>query len=423
MYSGVMPIGEGLTSSRPKFGIRAGDFVVQPRLFVESFYASNYFREDERNEGVVLSDVVAMRLRPGVAIYNPGFTNVAISLAVDADALLPFGEEERIKAQSDLGGDVHGKIDLFPKRALTMALTGRFKRELWTRPSSGTSSADRNDVTVGTGLAFHPGGRALELRAGYQLKVVAYDDLDSQNTDSHNFSFQTSWRFFPLSYLVMDASMRMVSYVGQEEPVIGAIGYHAEASPWKVVGGMSGYFSERLALRLRGGYGDAMVEEGESHAGPIADVRLTYRFGMQTAWHLGYNMDFETAALGGFYSYHRGYTSLEQNIGRIGRLHLDAGVDIRVFGAYEPGDSVVQIDGVDEPVTVTASDLNRSDMIIRAGMLMDFDFSRLFGLTAGYRYESSVSDYSATSIFQGKTRVNFAGYTDHRVIVSLNLRY
>jgi hypothetical protein len=365
-----------------------------------------------------------MRLRPGVAIYNPGFTNVAVSLAADADALLPFGDEDRVKDQADLGGDVHGKIDLFPKRALTMALTGRFKRELWTRPSSGTSSADRNDVTVGTGLSFHPGGRALELKAGYELKLVSYDDLSGQDTDSHNFTFQTSWRFFPLSYLLLDATMRMVSYVGtEEEPTVGAIGYHAEASPWKVMGGMNGYFSERLALRLRGGYGDAMVEDGESHSGPIADVRLTYRFGMQTAWHLGYNMDFETAALGGFYRYHRGYTSLEQNLGKIGRLHVDLGADVRSFGAYEPGDSLAEIDGVEEPVVVTASDLNRADMIVRAGLLVDFDVSRLFGVTAGYRYESSISDYSATSVVQERSRIIFAGYTDHRVVVALNLRY
>ena len=423
MYSGAMGIGEGVTSSRPKFGIRAGDFVVQPRLFVESFYSSNFFREDERNLGVALSEVMAMRLRPGVAIYNPGFTNVAVSMAVDADALLPMGDDERVKDQADLGGDVHGKIDLFPKRALTLALSGRFKRELWTRPSSGTRSADRNDVTVGTDLAFHPGGRALELRAGYKLNLLTYDDMSSQDTDSHNFSFQTSWRFFPLSYLVLDASMRMVDYPEDDGSVVGAVGYHSEASPWKVIGGMNGYFSERLALRLRGGYGDAMVETGANHTGPIADVRLTYRFGMQTAWHFGYNMDFETAALGGFYTYHRGYSALEQNLGTLGRLHLDVGVDLRTFGTYVPANSIVQVDGVDEPLTVTASDANRTDMVVRAGLLMDFDFSRLFGLTAGYRYESTVSDYSTTSVFQGESQAFFAGYTDHRVLVSLNLRY
>jgi hypothetical protein len=102
---------------------------------------------------------------------------------------------------------------------------------------------------------------------------------------------------------------------------------------------------------------------------------------------------------------------------------LDVGVDLRTFGTYVPANSIVQVDGVDEPLTVTASDANRTDMVVRAGLLMDFDFSRLFGLTAGYRYESTVSDYSTTSVFQGESQAFFAGYTDHRLLVSLNLRY
>ena len=98
-YSGVTRTGEGLANTRPKFGIRAGDFVVQPRLFVESMYSTNFFREDPRNEGTELSDVMALHLRPGVAIYNPGFTNVAFSLSADADGHLPLGSEERVAAQ------------------------------------------------------------------------------------------------------------------------------------------------------------------------------------------------------------------------------------------------------------------------------------------------------------------------------------
>ena len=87
-YSGVTQTGEGLPNTRPKFGIRAGDFVVQPRLFIESMYSSNFFREDDRNTDVELSEVMALHLRPGVAIYNPGFTNVAFSLAADADGAI-----------------------------------------------------------------------------------------------------------------------------------------------------------------------------------------------------------------------------------------------------------------------------------------------------------------------------------------------
>tara|TARA_B100000530_G_scaffold196589_2_gene125018 strand:+ start:40 stop:1428 length:1389 start_codon:yes stop_codon:yes gene_type:complete len=427
-YSGVTQTGEGLPNTRPKFGIRAGDFVVQPRLFIESMYSSNFFREDDRNTDVELSEVMALHLRPGVAIYNPGFTNVAFSLAADADGHFPFGEEERVQAQQDLGGDVHGKINLFPKRALSMALNGRFKRELWTRPSSGTGSADRNDITAGANLAFHPGGRALEMKLGYSLNMTAYDDLESQNTDRHRVSFQTSWRFYPLSYLVLDANMNMVEYPdGDESEGEAANGYHVEGSPWKVLGGMNGYFSERLAFRIRGGYADTNLDAGEGYTGAVADVRMTYRFGIRSVWHLGYNLDAETAALGGFYSFHRGYTSFEQSLGKLGRLHFDFSVDARRFGAYIPANTTFEDgDGIEQTVVVRASDANREDLMLRAGLVMDFDFSRLFGLTLGYRYEASMSDYftgSTPASTPGQEETFFAGYEDHRVLLTLNLRY
>lgn len=427
-YSGVTQTGEGLPNTRPKFGIRAGDFVVQPRLFIESMYSSNFFREDDRNVNSEISDVMALHLRPGLAIYNPGFTNVAFSLAADADGHFPLGDEERVKAQQDLGGDVHGKLNLFPKRALSMALNGRFKRELWTRPSSGTGSADRNDVTAGANLAFHPGGRALEMKLGYTLNMVTYDDLASQNTDSHRLSLQTSWRFYPLSYLILDATMRMVEYPdGDESDGLAADGYHVEGSPWKVLGGMNGYFSDRLAFRIRGGYADTNLDAGEGYAGAVADVRMTYRFSVKSVWHLGYNLDAETAALGGFYSFHRGYTSFEQSLGKLGRFHVDFSVDSRRFGAYRPADSTFEDqDGNEQIVLIEASSPNREDLMMRAGLVMDFDFSRLFGLTLGYRYEASISDYFTTStpqIADGESQEFFAGFEDHRVLLTLNLRY
>jgi hypothetical protein len=400
---------------------------VQPRLFVESLYSTNFFREDPRNEGTELSEVMALHLRPGVAIYNPGFTNVAFSLAADADGHLPLGSEERVAAQQDLGGDVHGKINLFPKRALSMALTGQFKRELWTRPSSGTGSADRNDVRAGANLAFHPGGRALEMKAGYSLNMTTYDELSSQNTDNHLLSFQTSWRFYPLSYLVLDATMRMTEYPDGDEEGTVVDGYHVEGAPWKILGGMNGYFSERLAFRLRGGYADTNLDDefNDGYAGAVADVRMTYRFGVRTVWHLGYNLDAESAALGGYYSFHRGYTSLEQSLGKLGRFHVDFSLDSRTFGAYTPATRLLKDEeGDDQEITVTASSPNREDIMLRAGLVMDFDFSRLFGLTLGYRYEASMSDYHTESTpASGVSDEFFSAYEDHRVLLTLNLRY
>ena len=154
---------------------------------------------------------------------------------------------------------------------------------------------------------------------------------------------------------------------------------------------------------------------------------MTYRFSVKSVWHLGYNLDAETAALGGFYSFHRGYTSFEQSLGKLGRFHVDFSVDSRRFGAYRPANSTFEDqDGNEQIVLIEASSPNREDLMMRAGLVMDFDFSRLFGLTLGYRYEASISDYSTIStpqIADGESQEFFAGFEDHRVLLTLNLRY
>jgi hypothetical protein len=219
--------------------------------------------------------------------------------------------------------------------------------------------------------------------------------------------------------------MRVVEYP-KGGPEAGTVedGYHVEGAPWKIVGGMNGYFSERLAFRIRGGYGDVNLDAGEGYTGAVADVRMTYRFGVNTVWHLGYNLDAEAAALGGFYSFHRGYTSLEQGMGKLGRMHVDFSVDARRFGAYTPANSEsIDADGNEQVIEVGASSPNREDVMLRAGLVMDFDFSRLLGLTLGYRYEASVSDYSTITAVGADNDKFFAGYEDHRVLLTLNLRY
>ena len=135
--------------------------------------------------------------------------------------------------------------------------------------------------------------------------------------------------------------------------------------------------------------GEAALERGEGDPEPPPIIE---------AWNKLDLLDAETAALGGFYSFHRGYTSFEQSLGKLGRLHFDFSVDARRFGAYTPANtSFEDADGVERVIEVSASSPNREDMMLRAGLVMDFDFSRLFGLTLGYRYEASMSDYFTRS--------------------------
>ena len=74
----ALGVGAGLQPTTAEFGIQAGDFVVQPRLFLEGAYTTNFYREDPRSQvsgqTTELTDVFMMQLRPGIGMYNPGFS-------------------------------------------------------------------------------------------------------------------------------------------------------------------------------------------------------------------------------------------------------------------------------------------------------------------------------------------------------------
>lgn len=428
-YSGLLGAGAGLGGERPKFGMKAGEFVIQPRFFLEGAYSTNYFRADTRNEQDEELGVFATHLRPGLAIFNPGFDKVAFSMSVDIDALVPVSDNEAVTDQTDVGVEAMARATIGPKSTLTMTLDGRFSRELWTRPIVGSGAgADRNLLQTGADLSFHPGGRALDLTAGWTMDQLTYDDNEALNSDIHDFHFRTSWRFYPLSFLFLDSSLRMVTYPFEVTNEAKALpGNHVPGKPWKAYLGLSGYITDRMALMVRGGYGDTMLDSSlnEGFAGVVGEARLTFRFSERTVLHVGGARDFDLSVLGGHFEYFRGYASFEKILGSMARFHADFSLDFRTFGTYAPPPVAITTGGT---ITSTASTPNRDDVVLGAGMLVDFDLSRLFGATIGYRFDADFTDYSVISNIQAtgedpESIERFTGYADHRVFATFNLRY
>ena len=216
-------------------------------------------------------------------------------------------------------------------------------------PASGKRQGEKQKPWYSEGLRFEctQCGACCSGEPGYvwvdEAEIAAMADEMNMSVESFEHKFVRD-----LGY---DKSL--VEYPdGDESEGEAANGYHVEGSPWKVLGGMNGYFSERLAFRIRGGYADTNLDAGEGYTGAVADVRMTYRFGIRSVWHLGYNLDAETAALGGF-SFHRGYTSFEQSLGKLGRLHFDFSVDARRFGLYRPANTTFE--GMEWPAAAKAA--------------------------------------------------------------------
>lgn len=408
-YSGLVGAGIGLLSKKPRFGVTAGEFVIQPRFFLEGEFRSNFFRVDSRNgdpEGVF-----SLHVRPGVALFNPEFENVALSMGMDLDVFVPVSGGEQATDQTNVGGKAHVSAAFFPKKALTLTLHETFERTLWMRPQIATNGNQNHNI-AGVDASFHPGGRALDFTLGYAYDLTRYDDLEQIDTDEHIFRFLGSWRFYPMTYAFLESTLALSTYANPLEDADSQTGNFVSGTPFKVYAGMSGYITEKLALLVRAGYGNSLLESGENFSSFIGMAQVSWRFGPNTILHVGIARDYDLAPLGGYVEYLRPYAEFTQRLGELVDLDIDFAYDIRSFGAWSP----LPLDNGDVP---TVTDANRSEGMIRAGVLLDFDMSRLLGATLGYRFESVVSDYAITTSGQA----NFVAYDDHRIFASLNLRY
>ncbi len=414
-YSGLNGAGVGLLSRKPLYGVEAGDFILQPRFFLEGSFRTNFFRIDERNGGTP-EGVFTLHVRPGVAFFNPQYDKIALSLALDVNAFLPFGEQA-VTDQTTVGGKARVGVALFPKSAFTITLYDEFERSLWMRPQI-FQNANRNRNEVGVDLSLHPGGKALDFTLGYAYELQRFDDLNELDTDAHKFRGLFSWRFYPMTYAFLEGEFRTFEYRREAtDPEVSAVGNYVPGTPLKVYAGLSGYITERFALLVRAGYGNSLLERApDDFSSFIGQLQLSYRFSAKTVLHAGIARDFEMAPLGGYMDYIRPYATFTQRIGEIADLNIDFSYDIRSYGEWDP--SSVGLGGA--PLgTVTASSANREENYLRVGAVLDFHVSRIFGVTAGYRFDSLISDYT----LQNAQATTFTGYDDHRIFASLNLRY
>jgi hypothetical protein len=411
-YSGLVGAGVGLLALTPNFGLELGDFVLQPRLLLESEYRSNFFRQDSRNGDAV--GAMALHVRPGLAVFNPQYDAVALSFSSDFDVFLPFGDES-VSSRSNVGARAQVAAALLPKRAVSFTLYDRFERQIWMRPLL-DRNANRNQNVAGADVSFHPGGRALDFTLGYAFDMLRYDDLGILDSDTHRLRFLGSWRFFPQTYAFIEGTFDPTSYrKALTASETSSLGNYVPGTPLKLYAGLSGHVTERLAVLLRAGYGNSLLDAGDQYESVLAQTQLSWRFNAESILHVGYARDFELAPFGGFYGYDRGYAEYSHRLTSWLQLNADFSVDARSYGTWQPA----AFEGGGQTFQPSTLDTTRDELALRGGLSLDMNFMRIFGLTVGYRLDALVSDF----VIVTDDNVNYVGFADHRVFASLNLRY
>ena len=465
-YSGPVRAGLGITRSGTTYGFRAGEFVIQPRFLFENEFSSNFFKIDTRNTRVVGGEEVEVpettaftfHLRPGVAISNPNATTIKMSLKTDLDVMLPASDDDRVTDQTNLGLVADAGVTYTIPGLLSFGLKEVFRRELLVRPlSAAGGNSNRNMNRLGLDVTFHPGGGALEFELGYTWAAVLYDSLSGLDDHTHQLRFMSSWKFLPLNYLFIESTLGIQSYsIAQTQDELNTVGNRNDGTPLKVYAGFSGYLTNRIALSVRVGYGNSLLSAGEDFSSFIGDARISFRFTERTALHVGGGRNFDLAGLGGYLDVTRAYLSFEQSFGDVVLLHADFGMNYQLYGAWAPADVYTETPSgavyrtctrarleSEEDVTVNETQrlrvpgggepkraIRRQDYVLSGGVLADFSLTRIFGLSVGYRLVADITDFGVEAQTYDENGdpvdaalINYQGYTDHRVFLTLNLRY
>ena len=455
-YTGPVRAGLGITHTDTLYGIAVGEFVLQPRFLAETELSSNFFKVDTRNVDVDETLAFSLHLRPGIGIQNPNASTVKFNFSTDLDVLVPLSEDEAVTDQTNVGVESRAAVTFTLKRLMSFTLKENFWRDLLVRPlSAGGGDSHRNRNSAGLDVTFHPGGGALVFELGYDWDLVLYDSLIQLDDSQHKLRFMTSWRFLPLNYAFLEASIGFQSYLeDRTAEETAATGNRIPGMPLRVYGGFSGYLTNRIAVMVRVGYGNSFLETGEDFSSFIGDTRVSFRFSPRTALHVGGGRSFNLAGLGGHLDVTRSYISFEQSLADLVLLHLDVGFDYLVYGEWAPANDTSQSDDGASYTTCarvvlegsapdgqfsiadceTKTAIARQDYVLKAGLLADFEISRIFGLSLGYRFHMNMTDFGVESVtFQdfgggivdtvSGPETNYQGYTDHRVFLTLNLRY
>lgn len=395
-----------LPSPEARWGLLAGGFRFFPRLFVEGRYDSNVFREDA-SESPLAAPI--LRVMPGITIGNPASRVLRMQFDADGDFRFYFADDDVSDGQRDMGVRAALDLNLFPDGPFELYVYDKFLRAIQTRNWDTIRSFNRNTNEAGIKLLFRPGGGALQLGLGYAYVLDLFDEFSSGDQTYHRVGAHVAWRFFPLTVAYLDADFRIVDYdEAFGNPALGL--ENTSSMPLRVVVGLNGNITKRLALLVEAGWAHGFYEDGPSFSGPLGRARVSYRFTETTLAQLGYAHSFEDSLYANFYSEHRVFANVQQALwGRL-RLAADFAYHYVTFASFEPAA------GSDVSVT----EKRRADHGLIFGFTATIDVTRWLGFRLGYEFEKVLSDFEVS--VAGVTR-DVVTYDRHQVFGSVVVRY
>jgi len=364
----------------PGLGI-GGDAKLHPYLDLDVLYNSNV---NDLATGEI-ADVI-LSVHPGLNLTVPSEW-IRLDLGGKVGYSRYFGIESKELRRNVVTGDADVKLAFNPEGRFQVEISDAFNRTEEPRDYTANQLAGRFSNSVKALLIGEPGGRALRLSAGYGFSFDYYDEstgLQSGNRESHNFFFDTRWRFLPKNSLLIHFDMALLEY-----PEAGGNFSNADAKPLRASLGLTGLITRTLSFRLYAGYGDSLVESGDSFRSAIAQVALAQKFDFGLTLSGGYKRDFQPTTLFRYYNEDKVFLKLDQAL-LDGDLIIDLGFEYAFVGFGK-----APTPEADPSLNETACGVgSREDHRLRLRLGLGYNILEYLSVRISYGMDTNISDFA-----------------------------
>jgi len=396
----------------PGLGI-GGEAKLHPYLDLDLMYNSNVNNLPSNETG----DLV-LAVHPGIFLLVPSqWINLDLGGKVGYSRY--FGIQKEEFKRNVVEGEASLKVVINPQGAFQVEVLDNFNRTEEPRDYVEAKMAGRFSNLAKALLVAEPGGKALRLSAGYGFSFDYYDDdtgLASGDQQAHNFYFDTRWRFLPKNSLLLHFDMQLLEY-----PNSGANFQNTNSKPLRASIGLAGLLTRTLSFRLFVGYGDSLMDSGDSFRSAIAQLALAQSFDFGLTISGGYKRDFQPAMVFRYYNEDRVFLKLVQSLVD-GDLNLELGFQY-AYVSYGSPETVMDATGNPAPCQVGPRHDNR--LRLRAGIgyqILDFLEARVsYGMDVnltGFNWVAEDPSAPGTCISANK-----AEFTTHKTWLSIVFHY
>lgn len=390
-------------------GIQAGTFKFWPEVAIEGRWDSNVFSVADNDVNEPQSTAL-LRVLPSLRIDNPEYDVIRLHFGVIGDIRQYFADDPAIEAQPQFGVSADLGLELFPKAVASFKIFDSFRDTLDAPNFSITDSFQRLSNKAGARLSVHPGGteqrRALDISAQYAYGFDKFVDFEQFDKQSHEVNLLGSWKFYPKTALVIDATVAFNRW-DDPNPDVG----RTDSMPLRARAGVTGFITRSIAGTVRVGYGQGFYDSGDDFQSVIASVHFSWMPLEVTLLDLGYDRDFVDSYFANFYVSDKIALKFEQRLWQVLTIGLDASYSFLDFGETTPA-----------PDRVFLPSNEREEQVLTVDLSLDFNIVRYLGATVGYQLVDVFSDFEQRLV-QDNLLLDRGGYVRHQVYGSLTARY